>query len=65
MLLANQFDDGFEAFLIVRVEIIQLVAIYIEDQLRFAHRDQRHDDFRVRQTAAGDMARKLVDIGYG
>ena len=36
MLLAYQFDDGFEVFLIGRVEIIQLVAIHIEHQLRFA-----------------------------
>ncbi len=64
MLLAHQFDDGFEVFLIGRVEIIQLVAIHIEHQLRFALYDQRHDDFRFRQTAAGDMARKLVDIGH-
>jgi hypothetical protein len=30
MPLADQFDDGFEVFLIARVEIIQLVAIHIE-----------------------------------
>ena len=48
MLLADQFDDGFEVFLIGRVEIIQLVAIHVEDQLRFAPCDQRHDDFRFR-----------------
>jgi hypothetical protein len=63
MLLADQFNDGFEVFLISRVEIIQLVAIHIEYQLRFALYDQRHDDFRFRQTAAGDMARRLVDLG--
>ena len=63
MLLADQFDDGFEVFLIGRVEIIQLVTIHIEYQLRFALCDQRHYDFRFRQATAGDMARKLVDIG--
>jgi hypothetical protein len=64
MLLADQFDDGFEVFLIARVEIIQLGAIHIEHQLRFALYDQRHYYFRFRQAAAGDMARELVDIGY-
>src|ERR1700722_12243826 len=64
MPLADQFDDGFEVFLIGRVEIIQLGAIQIEYQLRFTPRDQGHDDFRSRQAAAGDMARKLVDIGH-
>jgi hypothetical protein len=64
MPLADQFDDGFEVFLIGRVEIIQMVAIHIEYQLRFAPCDQRHDDLRFRQAAAGDMTRKLVDIGH-
>ena len=64
MLLADQFDDGFEVFLIAGVEIIQLVAIHVEDQLRFAPCDQRHHDFRFSQATAGDMARKLVDIGH-
>ena len=64
MLLADQFDDGFEVFLIGRVEIIQLVAIHIEYQLRFALYDQRHDDFRFRKAAAGDMTRKFIDIGH-
>ena len=40
MLLAEQFDDGFEVFLIGRVEIIQLGAIHIEYQLGFALYDQ-------------------------
>ena len=64
MLLADQFDDGFEVFLIGSVKIIQLVAIHVEYQLRLTVYDQRYDDFRFRQAAAGDMARKLVDLGH-
>src|SRR5690606_9427254 len=64
ILAAEKLDNFLEIEFVGLVKCIEPVAVDIEDKLRRTPRNERHDDFRARQAAAGDMAREFVDIGH-
>jgi len=57
-------NDVFQISRIRGVEVCELVAVDVEDKHGLSLIDQGYDDLRFRQTAAGYMTWKIVDVGH-
>ena len=60
----HDFHELFEAGLILGIKIVELVAVYIENQGYSAVFKSRHYNFRFGVGGTGNVAGKLLHIGH-
>jgi hypothetical protein len=63
MVIHKQRDQPLAGRLVHLVEAGEQRAVEVEHTRDLATLDQRHDQLGARSRVAGDMARKIVDVG--
>lgn len=64
MLCAQQVDDFLQINCVHLIKVRCAVTVDIQNKFCLFAVHERHDDFRFGQAAAGNVARKLIDIRY-